>query len=184
MRRSSVTSRFLIPLFLALAVMLLSRGVYSGSFRIDNQALYHSVAVISGTIQFASIVLVAMAIYPLAYFRGASVTERVVAGSTNLAVWVGIDAYNVSEAFGCLESLYYGMNIGSILFAWNFALMGGLELACRYVSKRRGDPIRVVTPGPFLPILVFVFVLCVLSREGGATYFNKLLDGYVALFRN
>ena len=184
MQRSSVTSRFLIPLLVALAVMLLSWGVYSNSFRIEHRALYHSVAVISGTVQFASIVLVAMVIYPLTYFRGASVTERMIAGSANLAIWVGIDAYNVSEAFGGLESLYYGMNIGSILFAWNFALMGILELACRYVSRRKGDPIRVVTLGPFLPILVFAFLLCVLSKEGGATYFNKLLDGYVVLFRD
>lgn len=182
--RASVASRFLIPLFLALFVMLLSRGLYTHSSKIEPRALYHSVAVLSGMVQFGSIVLVAVVLYPIAYFRGATVTERVIAGSTNLAVWVGMDAYNVSEAFGWLESLYYGTNIGSILFAWNFALMGVLELACRCVAKRRGDATRVMTPGPIVPILVFFFVVCVLSKEGGAYYFNKLLDGYLLLFRN
>jgi hypothetical protein len=110
--------------------------------------------------------------------------ERVIAGSANLAVWVGIDTYHLSVAFPFLESLYCGINIGSILFAWNFALMGILELACRTVSKRRGVPLRVVTPLPLVPILLFVLVLCVLSKEGGAYYFNMLLDGYVALFRS
>ncbi len=42
-----------------------------------------------------------------------------IAGSTNLAVWVDIDANNVSEAFPYLESTYYGVNIGSTLFAWS-----------------------------------------------------------------
>lgn len=180
---TTVTRRFLIPLFLGLTVMLFSRAVYLHASGIENRALYHAVAVISGTIQFVSILLAALFIYPAAYFRGATGTERVFAGSMNLAVWVGIDAYHVSEAFPCLESLYYGVNIGTILFTWNFALMGTLELACRRVSKRRGEPVKVLTPLPFVPILVFVFVLYVLSKEGGAFYFNMLLDGYLALFR-
>jgi hypothetical protein len=184
MQNSSLTNRFLIPLFLALIAMLSSRAVYVHSVGIDSQVLYHSVALISGAIQFVSIVLAALFVYPITYFRGATAAERVVASSTNLAVWVGIDSYHVSEAFSCLESLYYGMNIGSIVLGWNFALISILELACRCARKKRGDPIRGLTPLPFLPILVFLLVVAVLSNEGGAYYWNKLLDGYVALFRN
>jgi len=184
MQKSSLATRLLIPLFLALIVMLSSRVVYVYSVRIGDQALYHAVALIAGSIQFASIVLAALFVYPITYFRGATAAERVVAGSTNLAVWVGIDSYHVSEAFNCLQTLYYGMNIGSILLAWDFALMGILELACRYVRKKKGDPVRGLTPLPFLPILIFLFVVFVLSKEGGAYYWNMLLDGYLALFRN
>lgn len=175
--------RFLIPLFLGLVVMLSSRTVYLNASEIDSRVLYHTVAVISGTVQFLSIVFAALFLYPIGYFRGATGWERVFAGSTNLALWIGIDTYHVSEAFPCLESLYYGINIGSILFTWNFALMGTLELACRRVSKRNGEAVRVLTPLPLLAILGLVFVLCVLSKEGGAFYFNRLLDGYLALFR-
>jgi hypothetical protein len=184
MQSPSFTKRFFSPLFLALIVMISSRIAYLYSHRIDDQAIYHSVAVVSGMVQFASIVLVAVLVYPLAYFRGATPLERVIASSTNLAVWVCIDAYNVSEAFGCLESLYYGLNIGLILFAWKCALMAVLELCCRYVAKRRGERLRVMTPLPFIPVLVFVLVVWVLSKEGGACYFNRLLDGYLALFRS
>jgi hypothetical protein len=129
-------------------------------------------------------VFAALFVYPITYFRGGTAAERVVASSMNLAVWVGIDSYHVSGAFGWLETLYYGVNIGFIVLAWNFALMGILELGCRYTRKKRGDPIRVVTPLPFLPILVFLFVVAVLSKEGGAYYWNMLLDGYLVLFRN
>jgi hypothetical protein len=184
MEKSSVANRFLIPLFLGLVVMLSSRIVYLHASGIDSQSLSHTVAVISGTIQFLSIVLGALFIYPATYFKGARTAESVIAGSANLAVWLCIDTYHVGAAFTRLESLYYGINIGSILFAWNFALMGALVLACRTVSKRRGVPVRVITPLPFAPILVFVLVLYVLSKEGGAFYFNSLLDGYVALFKS
>ena len=107
-----------------------------------------------------------------------------IAGSTNLAVWVGIDVYKVSEAFPCLESIYYGVNIGSTLFAWNFAWMGVLELACRWGEKKRGDRGTVLTLVPFVPLFLFLLVVCFSSKEGGATYFNMLLDRYLVLFRN
>ena len=184
MQRSTFTSRFLIPLFLALAVMIGSRAVYGNADRIDDRALYHAVALLAGTVQFLSIVLAAMLVYPVTYFRRAGLAERVIAGSVNPVVWVAIDSYHVSQAFTWIESLYYGANIGSILLAWNFALMGVLELACRCVRKKRGEGIRVVTPLPFIPLLVFLFVVFVLSKEGGAYYFNLLLDGYLALFRS
>ena len=183
MKRSSFTNRFLGPQLLALIVMVASRIAYLHSSRIDDQAIYHSVAVISGMVQFASVVLVAMLVYPVAYFRGASLAERVIASSTNLAVWVCIDAYHVSEAFGCLESLYYGINIGFILFSWKCALMALLELCCRHVAKRRGERLSVMTPLPFVPVLAFLLVIWVLSKQGGAYYFNRLVDGYLLLFR-
>jgi hypothetical protein len=184
MQKSSLTGRFLIPLSLALIVMLSSRAVYVHSGRIESQALYHTVALTSGGVQFVSIVFAALFVYPVTYFRGATAAERVVASSTNLALWVGIDSYHVSVAFNYFETLYYGMNIGSIVLAWNFAMIGILESACRCARKKRGDPIRALTPLPFLPILVFLLVIAVLSKEGGAYYWNKLLGGYVALFRN
>jgi len=183
-QRSSITDRFLVPLFLALAVMIVSRIVHVNACRIDSRILYHTLSTLAGTIQFASVVLVALVVYPVTYFRGATVIERVIAGSTNLAVWVGIDAYNVSEAFPCLESIYYGANIGSILFAWNFAWMGVLELACRWREKGMGTKGTILTLVPLIPILLFLLVVCFLSKEGGATYFNTLLDGYLVLFRN
>jgi hypothetical protein len=183
-QRSSFAERFLVPLFLALAVMIVSRVVYLNACRFDSRILYHTLAAFAGTIQFASVVLGALVVYPVTYFRGATIPERVIAGSTNLAVWVGIDAYNVSEAFPCLESIYYGVNIGAILFTWNFAQMGVLELVCRWGERGRGNPGTILTLMPLLPIVLFLIVVCFLSKEGGATYFNLLLDGYRFLFRN
>ena len=183
-QRSSITHRFLAPLFLALTVMIVSRAVYLNACRVDSQALYHALALLAGAVQFVSIVLVVLVIYPVTYFRGATVPERVIASSTNLAVWVVIDTYKVSGAFPWEASLYYGVNIGAILFAWNFAWIGVLELACRWEERRRGKRGTIVTLVPFVPILLFLLALFFLSKEGGATYFNMFLDGYRVLFRN
>ena len=139
---------------------------------------------LAGVVQFASIALVALVVYPVTYFRGAPAPERVIAGSTNPAVWVVIDTYKVSGAFPWEASLYYGVNIGAILFAWNFAWMGVLELACRWGEKRMGTKGTILTLVPLIPILLFLLVVLFLSKEGGATYFNMLLDGYRVLFRN
>jgi hypothetical protein len=119
-------------LFLALTVMIVARTVYLNVCRLDSRTLYPALALLAGAVQFASIALVALAVHPLTYFRGATAPERVIAGSTNLAVWVVVDTYKVSGAFPCLESIYCGVNIGAILFAWNFAWMGVLELVCRW----------------------------------------------------
>jgi len=174
----------MVPLFLALTVLIVSRTVYLNACRVDSQALYHALALLGGAVQFASIVLGALVVYPVTYFRGATVPERVIAGSMNLVVWVVIDTYEVSEAFPWEASLYYGVNIGTILFAWNFAQMGVLELVCRWEKRKRGNPGTIVTFVPIVPILLFLLVVFFLSREGGATYFNMLLDGYRFLFRS
>jgi hypothetical protein len=163
--------------------MLASRFAYLNAGRFDSQALYRALAVLAGTVHFASIVLAAAVVYPVTYFRGASGPERIAAGSANLVVWLAIDTYRMSEAFPWEVSLYYGMNIGSVLFAWNFAQMGMLELACRWGAKKRGERAGALTPLPFLPLLLFLFVVCFLSKEEGAAYFYSLLDGYVILFR-
>ncbi len=179
-----VVDRFLIPLCLALAVMVVSRALYLNADHIGGQALYRVVAVLAGMFQFASVVFVAAFVYPVAYFRGATPGERVTAASANLAVWVVLDAHDLTEAFPCVEAIYYGVNIGSILFAWNLALIGLLELGCRWASKKKGSSVSILTPLPFVPIVLFVFVALGLSIQGGAAYFNMLLDGYLLLFRN
>jgi hypothetical protein len=181
---SSITNRFLAPLFIALTVMIVSRFVYLNACRIDSQALYHALALLAGAVQFASILLAAWVVYPVTYFRGATALERVIAGSTNLAVWVLIDACHLGEAFSWPESIYYGVNIGFVLFVWNFAGMGVLELACRWKEKKRGRRGTILTIMPLLPLVLFLLVVCFLSKDGGATYFNLLLDGYRFLFRN
>ena len=180
---SGVWHRFLLPLFLSLGVMIASRAAYAASSRIDSQTLCQAAAVISGLIEFASVVLAALFVYPVCYFRGATLAERGAAGSASVTLWLGLDSYRMSAAFTLPESLYYGLNLALILFSWNLALMAVLELACRFAEKKKGAPVRVLPPLLLLPLLFFIGVIYLLSREGGTFTFYLLQDGYIALFR-
>lgn len=106
-----------------------------------------------------------------------------IAGTTNLVVWVGLHVSHVSEALRCAASICCAVNVGAVLLAWSLALMGVLELACVCTARRRGGQVSVITPAPFLPILVFLRVVWILSKEGGAYSFNRRLDGHAACFR-
>ena len=183
MNQANLKNKFLLPTFLALMVMLISRLIFINAFRINSEPIYHSIAILSGAVQSISIVFISLILYPLLYFKGATIVERVTACSINLAAWIVFDAYHVSQAFTFLESLYYGLFIGSILFTWTFALMGILEFTCRAISKQRGEQVRVVTAAPFIPIVLFLFVIYLLSKNGGADVFNRFLDGYLVLYK-
>jgi len=183
LRGSRWSARFLLPVIIALAVMAGSRAIYFNSMRIDSPAAYHLLALVSGVVQFVSIVLAAAIIYPVTFFKGAGPGERIVASSINPGLWVVIESYSLGAAFSFWESLYFGLNIGAIIFIWKFSLMGICEMICRGVLKRRGSRLTVITPLPLLPLALLAVTLGVLSRDNGAYYFNLLLDGYLGLFR-
>ncbi len=182
LQRPGFAKRFLAPTLAALALMLASRAVYFNSGLLDSRAAYHTVALLSGLVHFMSVILVPVFIYPFAFFRGAGAAERIIASSINPALWVFIDAYHVSEAFNFLESLYYGLNIGSVIFIFMFSQMSVCEMACRWRQKRSGAGVRVLTPAVFAPFVFLAILGIILSRQGGAFYFNLMLEGYAALF--
>jgi hypothetical protein len=183
MQRAGWLDRFLVPGLIALVILISSRGIYFNSVKIDNQSMYHWVAIISGIIYFISIALATMVIYPVTFFKGATPAERIIACSLNPAIWVTIESYREGVAFNFFECLYFGLGIGSIVFIWNFTLMGIYEIICRCILKKRGVQVRAMTPASFIPMVIFFITILVLSRDGGAYFFNLLLDGYIMLFR-
>lgn len=184
MKKSVVISRFIIPVFVALIVLVLSRLIFFNSVCIDSQTIYHLVALVSGIIHFLSICFVTSILYPVTFFRGATWAERIVACSINPLIWVIVEIYNVNAAFTFWESLYLGLNIGTVILLWNFTLMGICEILCRLVLKKRVSEVKVFTFTPFIPMGLFAFMIYVLSKENGAYCFYLLCDGYIALFRS
>ena len=184
MPKNSFKKRFLTPVAIVLAVMIGSRIVYFNSCLIDNDTVYQYVAIVSGLVHFFSIGFGTLFIYPKAYFNGADRMERMIACLITPVVWNFFEIFKMSKVFPFLESLYYGLNSLAILtFTMTFPLMGICEMVCRYVEKRKGGTMKIITPAPVLSIIVLLVVTYITAIWGnGAHWFYIFMNGYIALF--
>jgi len=184
MSKSSFGKRFLTPVAIVLAVMIGSRIVYFNSCLIDNDVVYQYVAIVSCVIHFFSIGFGALFIYPVTYFNGAGRMERMVACLITPLVWNVFEIYKMSKVFPFLESLYYGLNSLAILtFTMTFALMGISEMVCRYLEKRRGGELKIITPAPIISIVTLFIMTYITAIWGNGTHwFYIFMNGYISLF--
>jgi hypothetical protein len=184
MEKQRFFKRFVVPVAILLAVMIGSRIIYFNSSLIDNHAAYQFVAVVSGLIHFFSIGFGTLFIYPVTYFNGAGKTERMIACLITPLAWNFLEILKMAKVFPVLESLYYGLNSLAILtFTMTLTLMGICEMVCRYVAKRKGGEVKVVTPVPVLSIVALFIVIYITAIWGnGAHWFYIFMNGYIALF--
>jgi hypothetical protein len=177
MQKRDFFQRILVPSSIVLLTMILSRLVY-----------FHAsatVATISGVILFLSIGFGAFLIYPMSFFRGAALKERVIGCLVTPVVWNGIEIYNVSEAFTPAEALFYGVNIlflGTV--AGQFLMMGICDVLCRLYTRKTGQgDAGTVSPFAVLASLsgILGIYLVLVWREGvGLHYF--LIGLYKSIF--
>jgi hypothetical protein len=186
MHRASFVSRFLTPVGTVLAIMLSMLGVYFHlSLRIDVDALRAVVAFVSASLLFTSIGFGALYIYPLAFFRGASSAERIIACLVTPLVWNFKELVRVSEFFTIGETLYYGLNTAFLLSIFAALGQAGLcELLCRWrVSKRSEEPVKVFSPAPMLAVIAGVAATYFFLLWGrGVHFFYIYIQGYRAIF--
>ncbi|GAB4340899.1 MAG: hypothetical protein Kow0099_17130 [Candidatus Abyssubacteria bacterium] len=185
MEKKSFTKRIAIPTGAVLVSMLVSWLVYNASWKIENDTLQYIIANISAVVLFVSIGFGTLLIYPIAFFRGATLGERVVSCLVTPIVWNIKEMIRVTEFFTLAESLYYGFNQGFLLSVFGaFAEMGLCEMICRWRLNKRGEVrVKVISPGPIVSIaagLVAFFVLMVWGL--GVHYFYIYMEVYKALF--
>jgi hypothetical protein len=135
MSKGDFSHRVVMPVSMVLITMLLSRMVYFNSSA--------TVATLSGLVMFLSIAFGSFLIYPMTFFRGASIPERVIGCLVSPMVWNGIEMYNVGEAFTVSESLFYGLNIIFLAtVASQFLIMGICDVFCRLLERRHTGEVR------------------------------------------
>lgn len=186
MSERSFIHRFVIPLSFVMIPLVVSFIIYFNSWRIENHSLHQAVAMVSGIVMIVSVMLGAVVIYPLAFFRGAKPAERIVA---SLIPGIAFDIYEVyvaSGVFPVAESLYYALNPTAVMiFLLAFGLMGMGELVCRWILRRRGQQVRILTPVPIVGIVVMLAGLYVALIWGnGAHFFYAYLNTYLFLFKS
>ncbi len=177
MRNSSFSQRIVVPTAIVLVAMILSRIVY-----------FHSsatVATLSGIVMFLSIGFGSFLIYPVSYFRGASLGERIIGCVATPLIWNGIEMYNVAQAFTFAESLFYGVNILIIgTIAGQFLIMGVCDVFCRLIERRGGiEDTRALSSFSILASVAGILgIYGVLVWGEGVGLHYLLIDLYKSLF--
>lgn len=185
MQRRTLGQRFLLPVVAGLALMLGTLLIYNASWRINNDALHQWMAFLTGLGHIAILMGGSLIIYPIAFFRGASPWERVIACLVIPVFWSVTEVIRVTEFFTLSESLYYALNSQFIVYLACASLQMGLcEIICRWWIRRSGGaPLRVVPLGAVISILAgAVGVYVVLIWGGGVHWFYIYQQGYKALF--
>jgi hypothetical protein len=183
-------SRFLWPVGIALGVwagldFLTGHLEWFGSGSPYRAAAFWSYLLLGVLIAFGSFI-----IYPILFFRGASLKERVIGSYAVLVLWVLAEIFRVSEYFTAGESVYYAfspMPFG--LLVYQVGYMSLCEIICRWRLKKGGvRGIKIFTPGPLIGLGVllamnYLMILWGVPEESpGTKWFYIYQEGYKALF--
>jgi len=166
------------------ATMIVSLVLYRQARHMDPGALKVLCSHLFAALLFMSIGFGSFLVYPLAYFRGASAGERILASLFTPAVWAAKEIVRVGEYFSFLESLYYALNSLILLTLFiNVGIMGLCEILCRALDRRRGLNTRVFTFIPVLGVVLALAALYLMLIWGfGVHWFYIYMQGYRAIF--
>jgi hypothetical protein len=165
-------------------VALVSYLIYYGSRFVENQTIHQTLAAAFGTVYFVTIVFGPLYIYTDCYVRGVPLGRGIVAASLVPFLWMTKDVLALMGSHPIVESLYWYFNPLSIWMACLLAVEMGLgTLVGRYILKRRGQAIRVVTFGPLAAIIIGGAVFGGIFAWGqGENLYVLYLDSYRLLF--
>ena len=183
--KQSLARRLLFPIALVTGLMVASSLLYDFARTVENPALHRSLAHAGAAMMFVSIWLGAFIAHPIAYFRGAGFSERLLAGVATAIIWsatvlarfVGI--YTPGEfAFLFLHHLVLGAPVVSLL------CMALSEIICRAIARRKtGDPsVRVFAWQSTLTLAVSLTLVVTMLWKGGHTYYYWYMDLYTKIF--
>ncbi|MBI4964820.1 MAG: hypothetical protein HY913_16210 [Desulfomonile tiedjei] len=185
MQRTTLAQRFVFPAAAGVAIVLGMLLIYNAAWRINNEALHQWTAFFAGLGHIVILMGGSLIIYPIAFFRGASLRERVVACLAIPLFWSVTEIIRVTEFFTLGESLYYALNSQFIVYLAAASLQMGLcEIVCRWWVRSSHDaPTKVVPLGAVISILAGAAgVYIVMIWGGGVHWFYLYQQGYKALF--
>jgi len=183
-KRLSFRERFVVPVLVLFSVMTLSWLVYNFAWRLESATLHHVLASVAGTILFLSVALGTLAVYWMAYFRGASLKERIFASLINPFLWATKECIRLSISFTFFECVYYYANPLNVWLVFSIAAEIALaEMLCRQRRRSEGIDIRVLHPTAVAVFLISLsLVLSLYAWGDGENVYALFLEGYRALF--
>ena len=183
MEKQSAIRRIIVPIIPVLAAMIISINAYDFSMKIPAGTLKTIVVYVSVLIMFASVWLGPLLANTLAFFRGATFTERMLASLVTPAVWIAktytwfIGIYSFGElAYLILHPFVLG-NIGV-----NLLCAGISELICRGRVRKHGGGIPLFAAGNMSVLAAGIVITFAGLWNGGHTYYYYYMDVYTWLF--
>lgn len=183
-KRLGIRERFVTPVLVVSVVMTLSWIVYNLAWRLESAALHRTLASVFGTLLFLSVTFGTLLVYSMAYFRGASLKERVAACLINPFLWATKECIRLCISFSFLECVYYYVNPLNIWLALGvMAEMVLAELLCRQRLRKRGENVRVLHPYAVAVLVISLSLVVSLYLWGeGENVYAIFLEGYRAFF--
>jgi hypothetical protein len=143
------------PVLTVFVIALAAYLIYYGSRLIQVQAVHQVLATVFGTVYFVSIFFGGLYIYTDCYVRSVPLGRRILATALIPLLWMTKDVIVMTQSHPILESLYWYFNPLSVWMACLLAMeMGAGTLIGRAILRRRGEDIRIVTPGPIAAIVI------------------------------
>jgi hypothetical protein len=190
MEKRAFGSRFLWPVGVALGIWAVMNFITDHLHWFGSGASYRAIAfsfyfLLGILITFGSFFL-----YPILFFRGAALKERVIGSYAVLLAWVFTEIFRVSEYFTAGESVYYAFSpMPSGLLVAQVGYMSLCEMLCRWRLKKRGiRGVKIFTPGPLIGVGVLLAMNYLMLFWGvpeespGTKWFYIYQEGYKALF--
>ena len=185
MGKQGLNRRVVFPILLVVGVMLLSINLYNFSRRIDQHAL-HLVASHTGAVLiFLSVWLGALFGNTIAFFRGASFSERVIVCLVPALFRCALILYDFIGIYSAAEFFFLFLHhiiIGCPLVA--LLCMGISEIWCRVIARRKtaDRTIRVFALNNSLVLTVSFVSVGAMLWNGGHFYYYLYMDVYTWLF--
>jgi hypothetical protein len=172
------------PILIVFVIALFSYIIYYGSRSIENQTLHQPLAIVFGSIYFISIFFGPLFIYTSTYSAGYPVGKRVLVTTLIPFLWMTKDVLLLMESHPFLECLYWYINPLTVWMICLLAIEMGIgTLLGRWILKRRGHPIKVISPVPILISLMGALLFGGIYAWGqGENLFAIYLDGYRFIF--
>jgi hypothetical protein len=184
MKREHFAGRILFPVGYVFIVMFTSWALYNLAWRLENHILHQFLAAVSGTVFFVSVTFGTLFVYPMTYFRGASLGERILASFANPFLWATKENIRLYISYSFAECMYYYLNPLNVwLVLGVVAQMGLAEMFCRWLRAKRGEEIRVFGAGSMAAFFIGLFLVIGLFAWGqGENAYVIFLSGYRKLF--
>lgn len=186
MERLDFRKRFVFPVMSLLFLMICSWIVYNLAWRLDNHSIHLALALIFGTLFFLSVAFGAAIVYPLTFFRGASLKERIIASSVIPVIWMTKECARLFISFSFLECLYYYLNPLNIWLLCGLCVeMGTAEMICRWRLRKRGQDVKAIVPLAVVAICIGLFIGILIFILGeGETFYARYLELYRFFFNS